>query len=323
MRVRSSATATAEGGRQEAVEGSGENVRGAADGPALGNRVNYRCPFCDSHKANATYKPNRDGFPEWFIGCWTHGCDGRHLPSLAEALDLDPGTDKEEIVAALRRCGTRGRRAESESLPSLASVEGWHARLLGPDGREARAYLAGRGVSRRGLGIERVGFDGKRLTFPMFDAAGELVAFKRRLPEDGAQMKAPKGSGRPWPLYPAVDRRHSWVLLVAGELDALAARSAGLPAGSVTLGAGYLGERWDGWTAELAGLRVVVAFDNNEGEQARAAVSRLRAAGINAQRLDLRDLGLMTPKGDVSDYLAGGGDPARLARPRRRVRRTA
>lgn len=307
-------------GRQEAVEDSARNASGRADGPALGDRVSYRCPFCDSDKANATYKTDRDGFPEWFIGCWTHGCDGRHLPSLADALDLDPGADKEEIVAALRRRGTRARRAEPEPLPSLASVEGWHVRLMGSGGAQARAYLAGRGVSLREVESHWLGFNGKALTFPMFDGDGELVAFKTRLPKDGAQMKAIAGSGRPWPLYPAVSRRRGWVLLVAGEFDALAARSAGLPAVSVTLGAGYPGDRWDAWMTELAGLRVDICFDNNEVEQARERVAALRAAGIDARRLDLRDLGLTTPKGDVSDYLAGGGDPARLRRPRRHVR---
>ena len=306
-------------GRQEAVEDSARNANGAADGPALGDRVTYRCPFCGG-EANATYKRDRDGFPDWFIGCWSLNCDGRHLPSLAEALDLDPGADKEEIVAALRPRGTRARRAEPGPLPTLASVESWHVRLMGPHGAEARAYLAGRGVSLNEVEGNCLGLNGKALTFPMFDGDGELVAFKTRLPKDSAQMINVPGGGRPWPLYPAVDRRRGWVLLVAGEFDALAGRSAGLPAVSVTLGAGYWREQW---TAELAGLRVVVAFDNNEVEQARERVTALKEAGIDARRLDLRDLGLTTLKGDVSDYLAGGGDPALLAHSRRRVvRRT-
>lgn len=75
------------------------------------------------------------------------------------------------------------------------------------------------------------------------------------------------------------------------------------------------------WTEPLRGLRVVVAFDNNEGDQARERVAALRSAGIDARRLDLRDLGLTIPKGDVSDYLAGGGDPKRLRSPRRVFRR--
>ena len=196
-------------------------------------------------------------------------------------------------------------------------AEVWHLRLICEP--EPLAYLAGRGVSKRELQNNWIGWDGERLTFPMFDAARELVAFKTRLPKPGAQMRSWPGNGRPWPLYPAVDRRRGWALLVAGEFDALVACSAGLPASSVTLGAGYKGDRWDEWTTELGGLRVVVCFDNNEQDQARERAAALREAGIRARRLDLRDLGLTTPKGDVSDYLAGGGEPARLRGSRRRV----
>jgi len=170
-------------------------------------------------------------------------------------------------------------------------------------------------VSLREVQRNRIGWNRKALTFPMFDGDGELTGFKTRLPKDDAKMNCPSGK-RPWPLYPAVERREGWTLLVAGEFDALAARSVGVPASSVTLGAGY----WrDEWTAELTGLRVVVCFDNNEQRQARERVAALKAAGIEARRLDLRDLGLKTPKGDVSDFLTSGGDPAQLRRPRRRV----
>jgi len=314
MKVRTRATPAGKGGRHEnhrgAVEDSAGERTGGADGPRLGDRVTYRCPFCDDAKANATYKLDRYGSPEWFIGCWAFDCDGNHLPSLAEMLELDPGDDKDAIVAALRGRGQRTRCREPEPLPTSATVAGWHRRLLGPDGREARRYLAGRGVSLDVIRSARLGWNGTCLTFPMFEAVGlDLAGFKTRLPKDGAQMKAIAGSGRPWPLYPPVRRDDGWALLAAGELDALAVRSAGVPASSVTLGAGY----WrDEWTGELRGLRVVVCFDNNEQRQARERVAALRAAGIDARRLDLRDLGLGTPKGDLSDYILGGCDPARL-----------
>jgi hypothetical protein len=189
-------------------------------------------------------------------------------------------------------------------------VGGWAQRLLASP--EPLAYLTGeRGLSLDVIGAARIGWDGKALTFPMF-SAGELVGFKRRAPRAGAQMLNWPGSGRPWPLYPEPSPGARWVLLVAGELDALRALSAGLPATSVTLGAGYNGDLWDEWTDALRGRRVVVCFDNNETEQARECVSRLGEAGISARRLDLRALGLDSPKGDLSDYLNGGGDSARL-----------
>lgn len=306
-------------GRQNhkgAVNSAAEASPGA-DGP---DRLLYRCPFCGK-SANATYKLGNGGFLRWFVGCFTPACEGRDLPALADALGLDPAAEPDEVAAAIRDRGLPVKRRQ-DPLPSGASAWGWHMALLGPDGARGRAYLARRGVTLAEVRSNMVGWDGSRLTFPMFAADGmEPLAFKRRAPNDRAQMMSLRGTFA-WPLYPSPDtgsaRSHGWVLLVAGELDALAARSAGLPASSVTLGAGHWEDRW---TDLLRGLGVVVAFDNNEGEQARAVVARLRAAGIAAHRLDLRDLGLTTPKGDVSDYLAGGGDPAKLRRPRRVTRR--
>ena len=57
-------------------------------------------------------------------------------------------------------------------------------------------------------------------------------------------------------------------------------------------------------------------------EQALERVASLRSAGVKAWRRNLRDLGLTTPKGDLADYLNGGGEAARL-RPRRVARRSA
>ena len=111
------------------------------------------------------------------------------------------------------------------------------------------------------------------------------------------------GKGRPWPLYPKPSRTAKWVLLVAGELDALRGRSANLPAVSVTLGAGH----WrDAWTEQLRAYEeVIVCFDVNEELQAEHRVGVLQAAGLDARRLDLAALGLDDPKGDLSDYLCG------------------
>jgi hypothetical protein len=125
-------------------------------------------------------------------------------------------------------------------------------------------------------------------------------------------MKCWPGKDRPWPLYPRVPREAGWVLLVAGELDALCGLSFALPAASVTLGAGH----WrHAWTRALRPLPVVVCFDNGEHAFARRWVRELRAARIPASHLDLRTLGLTTAKGDLSDYLIAGGDPRRIERP--------
>ena len=279
MRVRTVRRPPGQGGRQEAVEDSATNGSGrAVRSPRLGEHINYRCPVCGDGGGDATYKPTRYGDNDWLVGCWSPECerDRRYLPKLGDAFGLGEAASKEQIVSALRLIGRAGRRREAKPLPSAATVEGWHARLAGSG--HALGYLTQRrGIAPAVLRRERIGWDGDRLTFPMFDPAHKLVALKTRAPKAGVQMRAWPGEGRAWPLYPPVDRRRDWTMLVAGELDALAARSAGLPASSVTLGAGH----WrDDWTADLAGLRVVVCFDNNEEQQARAC----RGAAIGRDR---------------------------------------
>jgi hypothetical protein len=248
-----------------------------------------------------------------------------HLSDLAEATGADGvGDFLDQPARYLAPYAISGgpRRGRKEPLPSPAEIDGMARRLFATEATNALAYLTDvRGLSLDVLRAARVGWNGRHLIFPMY-VGGALVAAKRRLPIDGAAMECWAGQGRPWPLYP--EPRATWrrLLLLAGDLDALRGVSEGLPAASVTLGAGT----WrDDWTEQLRPVRVVVCFDNNEVEQARAVVERLKRAGISARRLDLRRLGLDTPKGDLSDYLNGGGTAREIRaalRSRRVVRRS-
>jgi hypothetical protein len=204
------------------------------------------------------------------------------------------------------------RRAKRVPLPAVEQVDAWARALFGGDGREARRWLLReRGVSREVMKANRIGWDGARLVFPLW-MDGQLVNVKTRVPRPKPTRTYDwPGGGLPYPLYPEPDPTWPWALVVAGEFDALAGRSAGLPATSVTNGAG----NWKPhWTDRLRGRRVLVCFDNNEVEQSRAVVGRLRSAGLRAQRLDLRALGLTSEKGDLNEYLTGGGDPSAIER---------
>lgn len=95
-----------------------------------------------------------------------------------------------------------------------------------------------------------------------------MPAYKTRQPGDGQQMRAVAGAGRPWPIYLGDwEPEEDWWLLTGGELDALRARSAGLPAVSMPLGV----SNWrDEWADALRGRRVVVCFDVGEEKFAEA-----------------------------------------------------
>jgi hypothetical protein len=259
----------------------------------------------------------RDGYgATTLIWCWK--CGAR-----LDDVEAATGISKQDLLGwpPPAELGSPVGRARSspggppDPLPSLGYFGGCHSGLLSHE--PALNYLFGRGISSETILRYEVGWDRDRnlLVFPMY-YKGELVAYKTRAPRDGAQMRNPRGAGRPWPLYPGLPYRRWWVLVVGGELDALAGLSAGLPAVSVTLGVGH----WrPDWTEDLRPFRLVtVCLDNNEVETAERRAQELRRSGIRARQLDLRTLGLAEPKGDLSDYLNSGGDPKRIKPPGRR-----
>lgn len=291
------------------------------------------CPLCGNRKLDVTPKPPGSD-PPCHVGCWSC-CPPdssreqrrefiRDLAAEVGALDRNGKPsgwvllDDPHAYLADRfdRPARRVVSADRVPPPTIASAEAWSKRLFSEGGRRGLRYLRKRGLTDEAIRAAKVGWDGKRLTFPMFQG-GELVAFKTRFARDGAPMMNLKGSGRAWPLYPEPEPGRT--LLLEGELDALRARSEGLPATSVTLGAGT----WrDEWTDALRGRLVVVCFDVGAEAAARRAVRRLRKAGVRARRLNLREFGLTEKNSDLSDYLDGGGSAAELRRELRRRRPT-
>lgn len=285
--------------------------------PCLGDRYYFRCVVCGDGNADATFT-DKYGDLRWLVACKSLRCvemgSGAWLRALAAKLGTSAWNlleDPRPFVTMLPSSGRRAPAAGSgRDLPSPAEFAGWSRRLLA-EPEPLKWLRETRGVSLDVIERERIGWDGERLTFPMFGPDGGLVAAKHRRLGLVAQMRSWPGGGRNWPLYPSPVPAEGWQLIVAGELDALAGRSAGLPACSVPLGAAT----WrDDWTNGLRGLRVVVCFDNNEALFARMLTDRLVAAGVDATRFDLRRVGLRTPKGDLSDYLLGGGSARALRR---------
>jgi hypothetical protein len=279
----------------------------------------FRCPLCGhSDKASIREREGQDkrgfGVERWWVGCLHCDGDPRYLRNLARAVGCRPVELLEradEILADLLVSNGPGLRGEVKPIPSGAVIAKNHRALLRSNG--PLAYLTGvRGVRRGVVRGERIGLNkGGRLTFPMFDGEGKLVAYKTRAPRSGGNMRSIGGAGRAWPLYPWPDERAVGedLLLCAGELDALCALSFGLDACSVTLGAGA----WSApWTRVLQNRRVLICFDNGELALAEKRQEALHSAGVRARVIDLRKLGLAGAKADLSDYLIGGGAPREL-----------
>ncbi len=293
-------------------------------------RVDYECPICGiSGKADATRKPDTDGAYRWFVGCFA--CDSRisrkeYLELLADAVgassieELMEDPERFLVPFSIRIRPKFGYRAPA-ALPSLQQIAEWQEALYSSRGREALDWLKDvRGIKESVLRRFAVGWDGEAITFPLHRGK-RVVNLKRRVPGPGFNMRSLPGhtaARGAFPLYGAVGNR-DWVLLVEGELDCLRARSAGLPAVGVTLGAGVFRAEW---AEGFASTFCAVCFDLDAQAQALRAVESINnhRSGCGAVRLDLATLGLDGEKSDLSDFFTHGGTPRDIRRAVRKLR---
>jgi hypothetical protein len=177
-----------------------------------------------------------------------------------------------------------------------------------------------RGWSRRALVELEIGFDGERITVPIWRPAtpadrseGAVLQGLLRLHVDRRgrpKVTAVLGTRLGLLGLPAWTRAGR-VLLVEGPSDMLAARSAGLPAIAVPGANAWRSE----WASALDGRTVVVVMDcDRPGRQAAARIAEdLDRRGIVA---GIRDLAPDRQDGyDVSDWLRDGRPATRLLAP--------
>jgi hypothetical protein len=151
----------------------------------LGEKHSFWCEVCH-HESDATWKKDREtGEPVWQIGnAYTPRCPkgGDCLRAIADALLTTAPELKKEPLPHLDPWLSRSRRRKPiapEAPPTQGTVAGWHSRLLASS--EVRSWLTKeRGLTRETIRQYELGYDGRAVTFPVYDASGALVNIKRR-----------------------------------------------------------------------------------------------------------------------------------------------
>lgn len=292
-------------------------------------RHRFECPVCGLVKADATFTRGHRGGTLWLISCFV--CKGAmedntaYLRVLAERVGAPSVSalleSPLEYVGHLRVHTERSSLTRAKKLPSEETVDRWCRKLFSRNGRAALTWLREeRGISASVLRRYDIGWTGKNIVVPLRRGSA-LVNLKGRRPIRGTNMRSLRGRTAELGSFPlfGLSSNDTWVLLVEGELDCLRGRSAGLPAVSVTLGAGTWRREW---AHELRNRRVVVCFDVDAQPQAARVVAALRDEGIVAHQLDLRRLGVTGATADLTDFFDQGGDPRALAAVCRRKLRT-
>jgi hypothetical protein len=292
-----------------------EGGQGKPSVPDTSRRFEFECALCGNAKGRANIS-TRTG--EWVISCWSCS-ESSYLFDLADALSIPGGgyilKEDPRRWLALYITRSTSRRSEPESLPSDDEIEAWK-RMLN-EGDKVLGYLRrDRGLTPTIIKAARLGFDGRAITIPIYDVqTRELCNLRRRfwprLPASGVKYQGLAGrtiDNGGVTLYPALPSGS--LILCAGEFDALALWSQGLPGLTVTSGAATLWkEQWN-WIAK--GRRVAVMFDADprEEDQAISRAAELRRAGADAWPVLLTRAGL-SPGEDITDFFVKHGSTSR------------
>ena len=194
------------------------------------------------------------------------------------------------------------RRAQSKPsapLPAEHQLAGWRRDLLDNEGVVKRLGTL-RGWTREAMQALALGYDGRRVVFPVADAHEQLVGVARYLPGDRpngeSKMLADAGSVRE--LWPAPESLNGApvVWLVEGEPDAASLASIGTSAVAVPGAASWRSE----WAARFTGRDVIVCTDCDEHGRAVAAqiadelllsAASVRVLDLDPARTDGHDVG--------------------------------
>jgi len=163
-----------------------------------------------------------------------------------------------------------------------------------------RQYLKGRGIPDDTINSFLLGWNGWRITIPIYNRDGEVVFFKlAKDPQDtgpGTKMLAPLGGRVELYGWEQLVQRPSRIVVCEGEFDRLVLEARGFAAVTSTAGAATFRPQW----AEKLGSidEVYVCFDRDRAGRNGAAVVALMVP--NAKVVELPEE--VGEGGDVTDF---------------------
>lgn len=261
----------------------------------------FLCPFHDDHNPSANVNVREK---TWFC----HACQIGGSP--IDFLQRKGMSFKEALTEVGRLAGmdppSVGRTAAAAPKLKKANVEEWHeAALRNPE--LMRWFAEKRGYTEQTVRDFRLGWDGQRVTIPIYDENGKL-ANVRRYKRDARESKmvgiaAGHNSARLFPFeLPLPDE----VILVEGEWDAILMRQQGFGNTlTVTSGAGVF--PMDA-LPHFGSRTVTIIYDNDDtGRRGAAKVARHLSSQAQVRILNIPGL---PDKGDVTDFFVEQGRSA-------------
>jgi DNA primase len=163
-----------------------------------------------------------------------------------------------------------------------------------------REYLNHRGIRDAVIDAHLLGWDGRRITIPIFNREGQLSFFKRaKDPDDqtpGPKMLTPAGGSAELYGWERLRGEPPRIVICEGEFDRLVLEGQGIAAVTSTGGAGVFRRDWAGVFRSIP--EVFICFDRDDA--GRMGALRVASLIAHARLVELPEA--VGEGGDVTDF---------------------
>lgn len=168
---------------------------------------------------------------------------------------------------------------------------------------EIRTYLKGRGIPATLIERHFLGWNGERITIPIFGREGEILAFRyAKSPEDtsnGPAVRSEFGADAELYGWDTITRKPQRIVICDGEFNRLLLEAKGFPAVTCTAGAQTFLEEWLPYFERIEQIYICFNRDLTGAAAARKLQRLMPRARIVTLPPDVGD------GGDVTDYFVG------------------
>ncbi len=259
--------------------------------------ISINCPFHQDKHSSFCINPTTGLWK-----CYVPDCKGYQGGNLLQLVAAMEGIDtKDAYKKILKECGIEVDNKPAPKELCEDKISEYHLALLGE--KPVIDYLNTKYCYTNETIIKfKLGWNGSRITIPIYDHTGKLVNIRKKPLDNGHCMGIEFYNQMR--LFPISNLEGETIYLFEGEKDCMLACQIGLNAMTVTSGAGSFNQEW---LPLFKDKKIVVCYDIDAA--GRAGAERIKDMLLNAvSELKIIHLPITTPpNGDFTDYILAGG----------------
>lgn len=274
-----------------------------------GNEIKAECPFKDLHQAQSDENPsltvNLSKGVYYCNSCHSKGNIHTMFKELYGLTSAEAWFKLGDALKIPRPDGTKPTRPEIE----IGLVQEYHQKLMALTGPLREVLRSRRGLTDETLKAFQLGWDGDRVTIPIYDEYNTLVNFRRykwnstddqwKVLNYVDELNNSYGEVRIFGIDRLLDNSLDYVVWSEGEMDRICAEQHDFPTACATSGAGVWKPEWTKLLRNKK--RIYIAQDNDEaGKLAALKLCEKLYRVIDVYVINWPDD--FPVKGDITDF---------------------